>query len=99
MGKCFDEDSCSQSIEAAIRTAYATFGGFVPTKRLEEVVYAGENGKAFAEHAAAKSPRKGRPRAYREHDRLVQSKVYRQRKAQPKQRSWTTVLLCLPRQI
>ncbi|QQO53887.1 MAG: hypothetical protein N838_11490 [Thiohalocapsa sp. PB-PSB1] len=58
MGKCFDKDSCSRIIEAAIRTAHATFGGYVPTKLLEEVVYADDDGKAFAEHAAAKCPDK-----------------------------------------
>ena len=63
MGKCFDEDSCSQIIESAIRTASAIFGGFVPTKLLEETVYADNDGKAFAENAAAECPEKD-PRGY-----------------------------------
>jgi len=58
MGKCFDEDSCSRIIEAAIRTAHATFGGYVPTKLIEQVAYADDDGKAFAEHAAAKCSEK-----------------------------------------
>lgn len=56
MGKCFDEDSCSQIIEAGIRRASAVLGGFIPTQLLEEAVYADENGQAFSEHAAAKCP-------------------------------------------
>jgi len=40
MGKCFDEDSCSQLIEAGIPRASAVFGGFIPTQLLEEAVYA-----------------------------------------------------------
>jgi hypothetical protein len=58
VGKCFDEHSCSRLIEAAIRTAHATFGRYVPTKLLEEVVYGDDDGKAIAEHAAAKCPEK-----------------------------------------
>lgn len=58
MGKCFDEDSCSRIIEVAIQRAHAACDGYVPTKLLEEAVYVDDDGKAFAEHAAAKCPEK-----------------------------------------
>jgi hypothetical protein len=57
-GKCFDEDSCSQIIEGELNKASGAFGGFVPTKIIEEVVYMDEQGKAFAESAASKCPDK-----------------------------------------
>ena len=58
MGKCFDEVTCSQIIAEAISRANSLFGIYIPTKLIEETVYADEKGKAFAETAARKCPGK-----------------------------------------
>ena len=58
MGKCFDEESCSQIIESAITKASSVLGGYVTTRVIEEAVYIDEQGKAFANNAASKCPDK-----------------------------------------